>query len=114
MMINYTLIHNNSFDLLSDLVLIFYSKDIITILPVLILCGVVSSISYIFFASNLGQKIIKNAGKIGSGLVLGVTGLESALNLVDRAKGSGKSSNSGGSDNKDKNGDDKNKNGNKK
>lgn len=54
-MINYNLILNNSFEFLSDLVLISYSKDIITILPVLILCGVASSISYILFSSNLGQ-----------------------------------------------------------
>lgn len=97
MMINYNLIHNNS---LIELLLNFNSKDITIILPVLFLCGVVVSISYIFLASQAGKNIIKTIGTIGPGVVLAITGLESALNLKDRVTGGGSSGNSGGSDKK--------------
>ena len=100
-------IYNNSMDIFFDLLLKFYSIHIVTILPVLFFFGVVISTNFIFFSSNLGQKIIKTAGKIGTGLVLGVTGLESTLNLVDRLKGSGNSGNSGGSNKNSDNKDDK-------
>jgi hypothetical protein len=100
----------SSFDFLLDFYSNFnlYNFAIVSVLPVLILCVSITTVfvSFIIYSSRLGEKIIKNAGTIGTGIVLGITGLESALNLVDRFKGSGNSGNSGGSDdnsdNKDK------------
>jgi hypothetical protein len=60
MMIIYNLIPNNS---LIELLLNFYSKNIVANLPVLILCGVVTTISYILFSSHLGKNIIKKCCK---------------------------------------------------
>ena len=100
----------SSFDFLLDFYSNFnlYNYAFVSVLPVLILCVSITTVfvSFINYSSRLGDKIIKNAGTIGTGIVLGITGLESALNLVDRFKGSGNSGNSGGSDdnsdNKDK------------
>jgi hypothetical protein len=114
---NNNFISLSSFDFLFDFLSNFnlYNYDIVSVLPVLILCLTITTVfvSFISYSSRLGEKIIKNAGTIGTGIVIGLTGLESALNLVDRFKGSGNSGNSGGSDDnsdkKDKK-DEKNKN----
>ena len=110
-MIIYNFIPLNSFDLLFDLFFKFdsYYKDIVTILPVLILCGCIFTVSltFILYSSRLGEQVIKNAGKIGAGIVGGVTALDSTLNILDRFKDSGKSGGSGGSGGSDNNSDKK-------
>ena len=103
-MINiYNFIPLNSFDFLFDLFFKFYSyyKDIVTIFPVLILCGTIStvSLSFILYSSKLGEKVIKNAGKRGRTVLAGVGVLDSTLNMFDRIKDGITSGGSGGSDN---------------
>jgi hypothetical protein len=111
----YNFIPLNSFDLLFDLLFKFNinNSDIINISIALFLCGGISTLILVYYANRLGDKIIKNAGKIGTGVVAAVTGIDSALNIGDRFKGSGKTGNTGDS-NKDSNKDNKdNKNGKK-
>ena len=114
-------IHNfiplNSFDFLFDFLSNFYNYDIFTVLPVLILCGGISIVSYTFYSGNkLGEKNIKNAGTIGTIIAGGVTTLYSGINLIDIIKGSSSSDSSGDSKNKENkdnndNNDNKDKNG---
>ena len=117
MMNKHNFIPLNSFDFLFDLLSNFYNYDIVTVLPVLILCGGFSIVSFTFYSGNkLGEKIIKTAGTIGTIIAGGVATLESGLNLIDRLKGSSSSDSSGDSKNKDNkdnndNNDNKDKNG---
>ena len=88
------------FDFLSNFYL--YNYDIVSVLPVLIFCGGIStvSINLIFYsAKKLGEKIIQNAGTIGTILAGTVTTIDAALNISDRLKGNGNSGNSGSSNN---------------
>jgi len=89
------------FDLFGLLFKFFLNcKDFFTIFPLLIYCGIIfTGVGFfILHSSRLGQKIIKNAGQIGTGLVGFATGLDATLNLAERLKKSGGSGGSGESD----------------
>lgn len=91
----------NSFDFLLDFLSNFnlYNYAIVSVLPVLILCVSITTVfvGFIVYSSSLGRKFLNNAGKIGTSIVLGLTGVESGLNLLDRVTGNGTNGNSGGS-----------------
>lgn len=110
MMTIYNFFPLNSFDLSFDLFSRYYFTDIVSIYTILILCGGISIlyISFILYSSRLGEKIIKNAprvGKIAPTILAGIGVLDSTLNMYDRNKdgmSSEGSVGSGGSENNDK------------
>lgn len=67
-----------------------YCTDIFIVYHIILLCGIsLISVSFIIHYSSrrIIDKIIKNGGNIGTGVVGLVTGLDAALNLGDRFKG---------------------------
>jgi hypothetical protein len=105
-MISYNFLPLNSFDFFFNLLYNIYNSDIVTVLPVLIFCGGVSTIfiSFIFYsARRIGKAIMDNAGLIGGAIAGTITTIDSSLNVYDRftykSEKSG-STNNGGSSNK--------------
>lgn len=83
---------------------------------IIVLSIILFSVSIILLA-NKADKIIKNIGQIGTGVLSGVGAVDSSLNLYDRFRGGGSDTNNTDNDkdkdNKKDNKEDENKNDNK-
>jgi hypothetical protein len=80
-----------------------YFNYIFAVFTFVLFCGIITTGAsyFILHSSRIADKIIKNAGNIGTGVVGLVTGLDAAFNLGDRLKKGGGSGDSEPEKNKD-------------
>jgi hypothetical protein len=77
------------------------SENILTILIVLFCSIAVSILSYILYSRG-ADKIIRQIGRIGTGALAGIGGVDSILNVYDRYQASGSSGGDSGGNSEDK------------